>query len=590
MKLWLKLTLLFTSAQLVTTIAIGVGVIFVVRGAVEDMVERESRTMVAAIADTVEVARSAGRASASAVPPAVRSHILDRRIGETGFYFLLNSRGDYLVHPKPDVEGQNWAGEQAFIDYILANRNGSSEERFIRYVSPKTGQWKQVYFSTVPGTDWIINSSAWEHEMYAPIRTISATVAVILVAALLLTSLLTVVASRRIGGTLGGLATALERVGTGDLTARVQEDGWSRETALAARSLNEAVVTNIRSAVVHIQHSSKESAGIQEELSSSTIETSSAVNQIAANIASIRERIGHLDETIGGSLDSINVITSSIRGVDERIGEQTAMIEESRASIEEMTSYVGTVSGITSGRREATERLSRDSAEAASFLTEAHRAFTAGVVEQIDSIRKAAGAIQAIAAQTNLLAMNAAIEAAHAGDAGRGFAVVASGIRDLASEASSSSGTISNTINEVVESIQKTKEAIDQAATHFSEVVDESAGTAEALAEIQNHMTHLESGGSEILTATDHLQETALAIKESSGSIRQQADSVLESANEIRDISAENAAGVNEMNQGVEEINLSMQNLSELSTRLSGVIDQLREGAATFRTEEGGDA
>jgi len=497
---------------------------------------------------------------------------------------VLDEDGTYLVHPKPDVEGQNWAGREEFIDYILANADAPEEDRFARYVSPQTGQWKQVYFSRVRGSDVIVCSSAWEHEMYAPIMAIALLIVAILAVALSITIGLTVYTSLRIGKTLGGIADALEAVGAGDLTVRVAEDAWSRETLGAARSLNEAVIRNMRNAVERIQQTSRESSEINGELSSSTIETVSAVNQIAANINSIRERMSYLDGTIDGNTASINGITESIQTVDGQIAEQTAMVEESRASIEEMTSFLTNVAEITRRRREATQNLSKETRSAADGLEEARNAFAEGVVARIDSIQEAADAIQGIAAQTNLLAMNAAIEAAHAGSAGKGFAVVADEIRKLASDAASSSGSIAGTIRTVVENIERTREAFERAGTGFTMVARETESTAGAFSEIQEHISHLESGGAEISKATGYLQDTTHTIQERSREVLQQAEQILAAETQIRNISMETNSGIAEMSQGVAEINEAMQILGDLNHRLSSAIEALEQSVVVFKT------
>lgn len=585
MKLWFKTWVFFTAAQLIVTLTAAATVVIVTRATVEQMVEKESRNMVSAIAETIELSLSLDADTAERVPEEIRLYVLDRTIGETGFYFVLNQAGDYIIHPNEEVEGQNWAGQQPFIDYILANSGGPPADRFIRYISPKTGAPKQVYFDTVPSTGWIVSSSAWEEEMYAPIGTIVVAVLGILAGGLLITTLLTLYTSRRVGGTLGNIAGALAQVGAGDLTVSVREDNWSTETNLASRSLNDAVIRNMRGTVGKIKETTNTSSQIKEKLAASTIETSSALNEISANLSSIGGRITQLDETIERNGSSVEAINSSIMGVDEQIADQTSMVEQSRAAIEEMNRYLENVAQITRQRREATRKLSHETENAAKVLQDARDGFSEGVVANIDSIDQAAGTIQGIAAQTKLLAMNAAIEAAHAGSAGQGFAVVAEEIRKLATDTAESSGSIAATLKKVINNIELTGKAIEEAGNDFSQVVKETGSTAEALEEIEQHISHLESGGSEIMTATSHLQETSVAIRERSGTVRQQAGSIEETERGIHDISSEAAASIDEMNIGIREISDSMQMLTEMNEQLSDVINQLEEGVSVFRTE-----
>ena len=262
------------------------------------------------------------------------------------------------------------------------------------------------------------------------------------------------------------------------------------------------------------------------------------------------------------------------------------MVEESRAAIEEMNRYLKQVAEITSQRREATHKLSGETEKAARVLLEARAGFAEGVVANIDSIEQAAGSIQGIAAQTNLLAMNAAIEAAHAGNSGHGFAVVAEEIRKLATDAAESSGSIAKTLKTVINNIELTGKAIERAENDFAQVVTETGSTARALEDIEGHISHLESGGKEIMSATHHLQDTTLAIREGSRSIREQAGSIEEAERGIHNISSEAASGINEMGIGVGEINESMRMLTELNEQLSQVISRLEDGVSVFRTED----
>ncbi|MCK5736602.1 MAG: Cache 3/Cache 2 fusion domain-containing protein, partial [Spirochaetaceae bacterium] len=158
MRLRSRLAILFTLVQILMAGIIGISLSLVVRGIIEKMVENESRAMVSSISETLGLFEETMNSSGTQGDDfqTIRQFVLDRKIGETGFYFVLDNEGKYIVHPNNEVEGLSWVGKKPFIDYIMAHRDASLDERFIRFVSPKTGEWKQVYFSRVSELGWTV--------------------------------------------------------------------------------------------------------------------------------------------------------------------------------------------------------------------------------------------------------------------------------------------------------------------------------------------------------------------------------------------------------------------------------------------------
>jgi methyl-accepting chemotaxis protein len=579
MKIKTRLTAVFLTVQAAVILTLGISLLFLVRGTVREMVASESQEMVSAITATM------GLLDAETDYDRMRDYVLDRHIGDTGFYFVLATDGTYVVHPNPEVEGENWRGEQEFIDYILANYTAEVEERNTRYVSPKTGEWKQVYFEYEPRSEWIVTSSAWEHEMYAPLRQIIIVGFGALFGGLLVTAVVTLVIGSRIGTRFGAIAAGLQHLADGDLSVQLHPDTFSDETHQAVDALNHAVGSNIRPAVTDIRAAVKSTRSVEQELASATQETGMAMNEISATVTSIRDRMARLDTTIDSNAEAVEEITTAITNVGEQIEEENTMVEESTASVNEMLSSLSSMAELTEKREVASRALAETAEQGAQRLGNAYGLFSEGIASRIDVIQDAARSIRGISSQTNLLAMNAAIEAAHAGDAGRGFSVVAEEIRKLAEDSARSSGHIAATLKEVIASIEQTGTAMEDVTHTFSGLVEESRATADSLRDVGISTRELTTGGQEILTAMTALQTASATIQERSRAVRECIQQIADMEAGLKDASRETNQGISEINLGVEEINRAMIDLNQRNDELRHAIDDIVAGIAVFSTE-----
>lgn len=343
-----------------------------------------------------------------------------------------------------------------------------------------------------------------------------------------------------------------------------------------------AFIKKLRVLVHDIRDAVHEADARKDSIVASSEETSSATHQISANITSMLKQMNSLDSNIVSNVAAVEEVSLNINNFDTQIARQTEMVEQSTSAITEMIASLNSVAKITETKKKTTQGLRDIAADGLSKMDETSSAFR-DVASRVDEIREMAEMINNIASQTNLLSMNAAIEAAHAGDAGKGFAVVADEIRKLADSASQSAVNITQSINNIVESVDKTDSNVKVTAAAFEKINTEIADTVNAFAEIESSVTELNSGGKQILEASQEIENTSLSIRDGSREIKTGIESMLSAFEHIKEISRILASGMEENNTGVQEIVQAMQLIVDQSDQLNSILEELREKIYKFK-------
>ncbi|AHC15684.1 hypothetical protein L21SP2_2329 [Salinispira pacifica] len=257
---------------------------------------------------------------------------------------------------------------------------------------------------------------------------------------------------------------------------------------------------NLNSIMQSVSSQLNDTLGLKEEAEG----TEAASAKINRQVGEINGGIDDLNSAFANIIEALQKIDTSMSVLSERAQEQSSNVTESSAAIEQMVASISSVTSVIERRRERVNELIHTSERGAARIQKTEESFNK-VVEHIDGIKEMTGLISGIASQTNLLAMNAAIEAAHAGDAGRGFAVVADEIRKLAENSSVNTKNISDTLKELISSIQETSTQVQETGATFSDIREEVGLVSTAMDEIYGSTQELNSGSTEILSATENL-------------------------------------------------------------------------------------
>ncbi len=242
---------------------------------------------------------------------------------------------------------------------------------------------------------------------------------------------------------------------------------------------------------------SAESLKAGERLAESSRRSSSVLDGALGRLASAAKDMDALARDTGLLKTTLGEIMESSKTSSRSAEEQGSVVAETSAAIEEMTASIKNISNVTQARREAVKGLDQSTAQGKEDM----RASTEAVKRMeghAESILEVVKVISSVASQTNLLAMNAAIEAAHAGDYGRGFSVVADEIRKLSEQTGKSVKAISSTIKETIAAIRDVAARNDSAVERYARIAADSGALSEAMEEIIRGLSEMSSGTEEI--------------------------------------------------------------------------------------------
>jgi len=370
--------------------------------------------------------------------------------------------------------------------------------------------------------------------------------------------------------------------GEGDLTQTVKINS-KNEIGELAWYFN-LTIKKIKNLVINIKDEANQLADIGTDLSANMNETAAAVNEITCNIQSIKGRIINQSASVTQTHATMDQVTVNINKLNGHIENQSQFISQASAAIEEMVANIKSV----------TETLIKNSANVKN-LKEASDVGRDGLSDVVTDIQKISlesedlleinSVMESIASQTNLLSMNAAIEAAHAGEAGKGFAVVADEIRKLAESSGEQSKIINTVLKNIKESIDKIINSTENVLKKF-EAIDSNIKIVTQQEEIiRSAMEEQEEGSKQILEGVSNVNGITRQVKSSSNEMLDGAKEVILESQRLEKATQEITSGMNEMSTGAEHINIAVNHVNEISSKNREAIIILMNEVARFKVE-----
>ncbi len=508
----------------------------------------------------------------------IQKMVSDIQLGETGNAWLLAGDGTVIMYPEngfamkrnflKGLSSEN-ADLQAISEKMVGRKTGSG---WIR--NPMTKKKEFVTYTPVHNTPWSLGFNIGESQIYSAGHSIRNIMMISFgVIAFVLMSIT--------GFVLVNLLSPLKKVeqtiieiasGNANLTKRISVSS-NNEIGEIVMGFNK-FTEKLQSIVSELKKSQVTLVDAGDTLSRTTINSADAIESIKNSIIETTSGIQEQSVGINDTSATVNQIASSIDSLEKMISEQAEGVAQATGAVEEM---IGSIDSVNSTVEKMVSSFNILSLSAQDGFHKQNDVNEMILKIEADSklLLEANKVIANIAGQTNLLAMNAAIEAAHAGNAGKGFSVVADEIRKLSENSSLQSKTIGEKLGHIRMSIENVVSASKQTSAAFTAVTNGIRSTDELVQLIQNAMSEQKQGSSRIIKALHAMNDSSVEVNSASKEMSNGNHSILEQVSRLKRSSTKMQDFINSMDEKAAQIDKSSSELIDISSKVSETITQI---------------
>jgi methyl-accepting chemotaxis protein len=513
--------------------------------------------------------------------------VLELKPYGTGYAALYATDGTIIAHPDTSRIGQGF--ERASLSTIGQVGIFTINES-LATGSPVIVEHDGLLIQSYPFhtgstiNNWTIMSVVDIKTAFAAVRAMRSFTVIFVIITILISGIIIFFIAANIARPIIFVAKTLKDIseGEGDLTQKI-DVRRSDETGELAYYFN-CMLEKIKELITMIKHQSSILFDIGTELATHMNETAVAVNQITVNIQNIKSRVINQSASVTETNATMEQISLNIGKLNTHIEQQTEDVSQSSSAVEEMLANIQSVTQTLGRNVENVKKLSEASDVGHSSLQEVATDIQE-IARESEGLLEINAVMENIASQTNLLSMNAAIEAAHAGEAGKGFAVVADEIRKLAESSSEQSKTIAKVLGKIKESIDKIMVSTDGVIDKFDAINDGVKTVSEQEEHIRNAMEEQTTGSKQILEAISRLNNMTDLVRNGSAEMLEGSQEVIKESKRLATVTSEIESSISEMAVSAGQINTAVSQVNTISGNNKRNIDILVEEVSHFKVE-----
>ena len=505
----------------------------------------------------------------------------------SGYSYLVDKDGTYIAHKDTElVTNQFNPIDEAKTDSSykqLADLTSSAiKDRNGIYNYSHEGKNMLTHYTEVPGYSWLLSNTIDRNDVTRQLNEKRSFVSFIGLIFIVIGLVVSFFLGRSITKPIAEVTGRLKDIAEGeaDLTQRINNKSKDEVGELSLYFNN--TMEEFRQMIVLIKEEVDVLSNVGGNLSSNMNETAAAVNEITSNIRSVKDRVMNQSASVSQTHATMEQVTGNIDKLNGNIENQSSHILQASAAIEKMVDSVHSVTA-TLVRNSANVNTLREASEIGRTGLQEVAADIQEIVRDSEGLLEINAVMQNISGQTNLLSMNAAIEAAHAGESGKGFAVVAEEIRKLAESSSMQSKSISLLLRKIKASIDNITRSTGNVLEKF-EAIDSSVKIVSEQEElIRSAMEEQGEGSRQILDGVKEVNEITKKVISSSNEMLEGAKEVIQESTNLEKATQEITNGMNEMASGADQINISVNQVNDISIKNHKGIGVLIKEVSRFK-------